>query len=197
MIHPATELRFVNPVIGYGVFATAVIPTGTIVYVQDRLEHVIHPNDPIRQDPAYKAVIEKYSFRDEAGNYVVSWDFAKYVNHCCHANTLSTGYGFEIAVRDILPGEEITDEYALFGHEEMPLLCHYADCRQHLRGNDMQVYGRSWDTRVRQALQHLSQVSQPLFPYLDAQTYTDLMTYLSTGEGYRPLLADTWHAETV
>lgn len=190
MIHPATELRFVNPTIGYGVFATAHIPAGTIVYVQDRLELVIRPDDAIRQDAAYKNVIDKYSFQDEAGNYVVSWDFAKYVNHCCHSNALSTGYGFEIAIRDILPGEEITDEYALFCWYEMPLVCHHTDCRQRMCPNDVQVYGRSWDALVRQSLEHLLHVPQPLLPYLDTQTHTDLMAYLSTGQGYRSLAPD-------
>lgn len=194
MIHPATELRFVNSVIGYGVFATAFIPAGTIVYVQDELERVIHPDDAIYQNPAYRSLIQKYSFRDEAGNYVVSWDFAKYVNHCCHANTLSTGYGFEIAIRDIMPGEEITDEYALFGIDEMPLMCHYPDCRVCLRRDDRLVYGRYWDTLVRQALQQFSQVTQPLLPFLDQQTRADLATYLETGMGYRSLVREATEA---
>ena len=38
MIHPNTRLGFVNEEIGYGVFATALIPKGTIVYVKDDLE---------------------------------------------------------------------------------------------------------------------------------------------------------------
>jgi hypothetical protein len=38
MIHPHTCIRYVNPQIGYGVFATAFIPKGTIVYVKDDLE---------------------------------------------------------------------------------------------------------------------------------------------------------------
>ena len=34
MMHPSIELKPVNPQIGYGVFATAFIPAGTIVYVK-------------------------------------------------------------------------------------------------------------------------------------------------------------------
>ena len=30
MIHPDSELRFINPIIGYGLFATSVIPRGTL-----------------------------------------------------------------------------------------------------------------------------------------------------------------------
>jgi hypothetical protein len=37
MIHPWTELRFINDSIGYGVFATQFIPKGTIVWALDDL----------------------------------------------------------------------------------------------------------------------------------------------------------------
>ena len=43
MIHPNTELRFINPVVGYGVFATDFIPEGTITYVKDSLELEVSP----------------------------------------------------------------------------------------------------------------------------------------------------------
>ena len=32
MIHPDTELRFISPEIGFGVFATKLIPQGTITW---------------------------------------------------------------------------------------------------------------------------------------------------------------------
>lgn len=38
MIHPSTELRLVDAVIGYGVFATGFLPRGTIIDAQDALE---------------------------------------------------------------------------------------------------------------------------------------------------------------
>lgn len=50
MIHSDTELKFVNPQVGYGVFATALIPQGTIVYVMDSLEISIPADSPLRQD---------------------------------------------------------------------------------------------------------------------------------------------------
>ncbi len=188
MMHPATELRYVNPDIGYGVFATAFIPQGTIVYVQDSLEIVLRPNDPLIQDPRYAAIIKKYAYEDEAHNQIISWDFAKHINHCCHANTLSTGYGFEIAIRDILPGEELTDEYALFSpHHEMTLRCHYADCRLRLQPGDLVQYGPQWDRLIQQALAALPNVPQPLLSLVDEATLTDLMTYIHTGHNYRPV----------
>lgn len=37
MIHPDTEVRFINPEKGYGLVATKFIPKGTITWVQDDL----------------------------------------------------------------------------------------------------------------------------------------------------------------
>ena len=68
--------------------------------------------DPRREDPIYKDVIEKYSYTEPNGNMILSWDIAKYVNHCCNCNIISTGYGFEIAIRDIQPGEELLIYYS-------------------------------------------------------------------------------------
>ena len=36
------------------------------------------------------------------------------MNHDDQANTLTTGYGFEVAVRDVDEGEELTDDYRIF-----------------------------------------------------------------------------------
>lgn len=45
MIHPDTELRFVTPDIGNGVFATRFIPKGTLTWVRDRLDQTFTPED--------------------------------------------------------------------------------------------------------------------------------------------------------
>ncbi len=38
MMHPHSELRFINESIGYGVFATKFIPKGTITWILDELD---------------------------------------------------------------------------------------------------------------------------------------------------------------
>lgn len=185
MIHPDTELRVVSPEVGYGVFATAFIPKGTIVYIKDQLEIVIGPDDPRRYDPLYKDLIEKYSYTEPNGNMVLSWDIARYVNHCCNCNIISTGYGFEIALRDIYPGEEITDEYGLFNPGwEMELVCGKAGCRRKLSPGDLVDHYLIWDEKIQQSLKVFDQVSQPLLKYMDAATYEKLKRYLSDGDSY-------------
>jgi hypothetical protein len=45
MVHPDTELRFVSPAIGWGVFATRDIPTGTITWALDALDQHFSDED--------------------------------------------------------------------------------------------------------------------------------------------------------
>ena len=71
MIHPNTELKLINEHIGYGVFATADIPEGTIVYVKDSLELIVSPTDYLMHSEEMKDVIEKYSYIDEKGNRII------------------------------------------------------------------------------------------------------------------------------
>lgn len=186
MIHPSTELRHINDTIGYGVFATAFIPEGTIVYAKDSLEHVISEAEYLQQLPEMQEVIEKFSYIDENGNRILSWDFAKYVNHCCNFNTISTGYGFEIAVRDIHPGEEITDEYGIFNLEsEMYLSCNHGICRGLLKPEDFDKYYPKWDKIIRKSLAKVMSVEQPLMVFIDKETQKALYSFINDQSTYK------------
>lgn len=190
MIHPCTELRFISPQMGYGVFATAPIPEGTIVYVKDGLEIVISQDEYLHHTLEMQEVMEKYSYIDECGNRIISWDFAKYVNHCCQCNTISTGYGFEIAIRDITAGEQITDEYGIFNLEkEMPLSCGQEQCRKVIRPSDFDRYYQEWDARIQQSLPRLFAVAQPLLPFVDARTRAELDQLPAHPERYKSVYA--------
>ena len=185
MIHPATALKFISEEIGYGVFATQLIPKGTIVYIQDPLEMVISPEKYAGLIEPLKSAVEKYSYIDGNGNRIVSWDHGKYVNHCCQCNTMSTGYGFEIAIRDIAPGEEITDEYGLFNLEyEMALSCNKPGCRQKIKATDLLTYFDIWDAKVKEALMSLHLVEQPLIPLMDPATFEAISSFQEDSAKY-------------
>jgi len=189
MIHPLTELRFVNKEIGYGVFATAPIPKGTILYVKDPLDIEISADDFKKFDDEYKNIIEKYSYIDERGIRIISWDHAKYVNHKCDCNSMSTGYGFEIAIKDIGQGEEITDEYGLFNIPfPIALNCGCNHCRQTVFSTDIYSYLDIWDSQVISALSHVQNVDQPLWHLIENETAKALNAYLSGKEEYRSLM---------
>lgn len=174
MIHPHTQIKYINDTVGYGVFATKFISRGTLVYVQDSLDIEVLPDEYATHSAEMQAHIEKYSYIDERGVRIISWDFAKYVNHCCQSNTLSTAYGFDIAIRDIKEGDELTCDYGMLNVEkEMELVCSKAGCRGILKPADFETCHRAWDEKIIGALPYFLTVEQPLkslvLPYyLDA-----------------------------
>jgi uncharacterized protein len=169
MIHPDTALRFVSPEIGYGVFATRVIPRGTITWVRDALDQVLTAAHVAALPVLQHETLDKYTFRDSAGNYVLCWDLARYMNHACAPSCLGTGYGFEVAVRDIAAGEELTDDYAtlhLQAHESFACHCGARQCRQWIGPEDAVTLAALWQGLFREACQVLAQVVQPLWPLM-------------------------------
>ncbi|MEY2904912.1 MAG: hypothetical protein RJA52_928 [Bacteroidota bacterium] len=186
MIHPCTKLQYINDEMGYGVFASVLIPKGTIVYVKDPLEIEIDEDTFNGYPEVLQNHIEKYSYIDERGIRIISWDMAKYVNHCCDFNTISTGYGFEIAVRDILPGEEITDEYGLFNMgSEMVVGCNKPNCRGRVSAVDADLYWEKWDNQIKDALIYFNKVDQPLLPLVEEDIQKNLFGYLNSVQPYQ------------
>ncbi|MDT8405287.1 SET domain-containing protein [Sulfuriflexus sp.] len=186
MLHPDTELRTINPRIGCGIFATADIPRGTIVYAKDAMEIIVFEEDMLYRDKKYREHIKKYSYTEADGSKVLSWDLAKYVNHACDSNTLSTGYGFEIAVRDIVKGEQITDDYGMLNIEcMMSCECGSLFCRKNIGVNDFATSVDNWDRRVQAAIDCLPDVAQPLLGYLNGETRSLLEGYLVGSHDYR------------
>jgi hypothetical protein len=113
---------------------------------------------------------------------MLSWDIARSVNHSCRSSTLSTGYGFEIALHDIAPGEEITDDYGQFNLSyAMPCTCGHPDCRHSIRPSDFNSLVPQWDEKLNAALAHINAVEQPLWPYLDADTLTAVQADITAG----------------
>ena len=193
MIHPSTELRHIDAELGYGVFATRRLPKGTITYVWDPLEVEVFPDDPRLEEPALREPIERYSYIDSRGVRIMSWDHAKYVNHCCQCNTMSTAYGFEIAVRDIEAGEQITDEYGMFNlREPMKLRCSRGPCRGEVQAADLDRLCLVWDEQVQAALGVVELVEQPLWPLVDSVTTTAVERFARWGEGYRSVRELGW-----
>jgi len=183
MMHPKTEVRFVDPTIGYGVFAAQDIPRGTIVYVRDRLEAAYTARSANRIEAA--ETLGKTVYADESGVHILSRDNARYVNHRCDCNVMTTAYGFEIAVRDIWKGQEICEEYGLFDlGRDIPLDCGCTRCRMHLRPDDLERFHAVWDEVIQDALTRVAEVPQPLMAFMDTDTKHRLRAYLCGEEPY-------------
>lgn len=186
MIHPDTELKEVSDSIGVGIFASFHIPRGTLVYVHDALEIELSPARFKSLEEPLRSMADKYSFIDARGYRILSWDTAKYVNHSCDPNTISAGYGFEIAIRDIDKGEEITDEYGLFNlQHEIECLCGSERCRGVIRASDIDHLYQRWDGLVGEALSRFRDVEQPLLGLMQERRRRDLESYLDSGRGFR------------
>ncbi|MEH7343180.1 SET domain-containing protein [Bacillus sp. JJ1532] len=170
MIHPHTELRFINDQIGFGVFATEFIPKGTITWALDELDQILEPNDVENLDQYRRELLKKYSYRNQEGKYILCWDLGRYVNHSFHANCLGTAYEFEVAVRDIHPGEQLTDDYGTLNIDE-PFECIPEDGteRKEVYPDDLLYFSEEWDQKVIEALRNLHEVNQPLIHLIQPQ----------------------------
>ena len=186
MIHPDTSLKFLNPLIGSGIFATQFIPKGTLTYVKDSLEIDLSPNQYLLNNEVMRQIIDKYSYINEKGHYIISWDQAKHINHSCEPNTISTGYGFEFAIRDIQPGEEITDDYGLFNLEQgFSCACGSPSCRKKILPEDLDMLQDYWDKKILPALKNISRVPQPLVKFMDETSLREIEDYLNGSLPYK------------
>jgi uncharacterized protein len=163
MIFPHTELRYIDEQIGYGVFATKFIPKGTITWALDDLDQIIDPEFVASVDQARSELIRKYSYRNQDGKYILCWDLGRFVNHSFHANCIGTAYEFEIAIRDIYPGEQLTDDYGSLNIDE-PFQCvpEAGTNRKWVYPDDLLNYHQEWDQKVLSALKYFNDVEQPL-----------------------------------
>ncbi len=186
MMHPDTEIRLVSPQVGVGVFATKFIPKGTITWVWDPADLYISEVNVGLDHPLLTRELADLSTMESEGGPFNSQDIGDYMNHCCQGNTVTTGWSFDIAVRDIGSGEEIRVDYGVTRRDfEMALNCKSAVCRKSVKADDFEVYADHWDEIARDALACARAVTQPLLDALDEQPRLELKMYSETGKGYR------------
>lgn len=166
MIHPDTELRLITPEIGLGPVATKFIPRGTIAWVLDRFDIVLTPADVEALPPPYLEIAARYSYLDPSGNSILCWDHARYMNHHCEPAVRGVNPLFQITVRDIHPGEELTCEYAECNIHHLECRCGSPKCRGAISADDLLEHGAEWEAEVRAALAESRDIPQPLWRYL-------------------------------
>ncbi|MBN6185526.1 SET domain-containing protein [Aneurinibacillus sp. BA2021] len=181
MMHPDTELRYIDDQIGYGVFATAFIPKGTIVWALDPLDQILEEEQVRQMIAPMKKQVEKYSYRNQHGQYVLCWDLGRYINHSFHANCIGTAYDLELAARDIFPGEQVTDDYGTL-NVDAPFYClpepHAS--RQIVMPDDLLTFYREWDELAHEACKRFADVPQPLAPLVKPE-FLEKMKQVAAG----------------
>lgn len=180
-MHPSTELRFVNEEIGVGVFATEFIPKGTIVWILDDLDIILDDEYVESLDEFRKETIYKYSYEDNDGKYVLCWDHARYMNHSFDPNCIDTAYEFELAARDIYPGEELTCDYGTMGYDEdFTCVPKEGTSRTRVMENDYLTCYVEWDEMAREAFKYFNKVEQPL-KHLICKEFVDKVNAVACG----------------
>lgn len=189
MIHPDTELRFINDVIGYGVVATRLIPKGTITWALDKLDRSFTPHQISELDPLYQQMLEKYTYRNPLGNHVLCWDNARFVNHSSKSNCITTAYDFELAIRDIQPGEELTDDYGYLNIEEpFEVMPEAGTDRTIVYPDDLLRYYHIWDEKLLNAFPAIFTVDQPLFKIVGTETKGKINRIIQRQEKFDSIL---------
>lgn len=164
MIHPHSELRFVSPAIGFGVFATRLIPKGTVTWVFDPLDQIIGESKAAQLAAPLQRQLDVYSYQNGRGDRVLCWDHARFVNHSCEPTSLAPGFDLEIAIRDIQSGEQLTDDYGSLNLDsEFHCHCGSPRCRGRIMPSDFERFAAEWDALVSQAFLLIDKVEQPLW----------------------------------
>lgn len=166
MLHPHTELRFVSEEIGYGIFATKNIPKGTITWVKDELDRVFTLNEINLLTESNRENLLRYTYRDKDGNYFFCWDLTRYVNHSYAPNTILTSLGFEIAIRDISLGDELTNDYGTLNIIEPFKCANGPHEREFVRPDDLTRHFPEWDLLIKSAFEVQNNIPQPLHIFL-------------------------------
>lgn len=174
MIHPKTELKFISNEIGYGVVATEFIPAGTITWVLDKLDREFTPEQFHALDPLYQNILDFYTFRNNHGNFVLCWDNGRYVNHSFNSNCLTTAYDFEIAIRDIHPGEQLTDDYGYLNIPEPFQGVDEGTERKVVYPDDLVNYHHIWDRQLSEVFKLITDHPQPLKQLLSAEMWSEI-----------------------
>jgi hypothetical protein len=164
VIHQDVELRFVSDEVGYGVFATAPIPMGTITWTRCAFDRTMPPAQVAALAEPYARLVRRYAYVDGRGDSVLCWDHARYMNHSCAPTCLSPGFDFDVAVRDIGVGEELTCDYGMLNIDEsFDCACGCDGCRKTIYPEDGHRLADAWDALLERAVHLVGKVRQPLW----------------------------------
>jgi hypothetical protein len=141
MLHPLVKLEDRGVIEGKGLVATGMIYAGEVVSQLDPGQPMTAISDiltwPAEQRDAYFV----HAYQCSATHYVAEAGIDKHMNHSCDPNTWWLDNDTMIARRDILPGEEITYDYAtteIALDFEMTCLCGTTLCRSVITNHDYQ-----------------------------------------------------------
>ena len=195
MIHPNTELKFISNEVGYGVVAKQFIPAGTITWVLDKLDREFSPLEFQQMEPIYQEILDTYTFRNNNGNLILCWDNGRYVNHSFNSNCLTTAYDFEIAIRDIQPGEQLTDDYGYLNITAPFRGMDEGTRRKTVYPNDLTKYYKSWDNKIKKVFHKIVKLEQPLQQVVSKEIWSKIEKIIQGEDEIDSILANYFDDE--
>ncbi|MGE0567780.1 MAG: SET domain-containing protein [Bacteroidia bacterium] len=183
-------MKFINSEIGYGVVATKFIPAGTITWALDKLDREFSLEDFQNMEPIYQAILDTYTYRNSKGNFVLCWDHGRYVNHSFNSNCLTTAYDFEIAIRDIQVGEQLTDDYGYLNIQSPFRSIDEGTKRKVVYPNDLLRYHKVWDNKIKKVFNKITKLNQPLRPLFSQESWKRIEKIINGDEQMLSILSN-------
>jgi hypothetical protein len=109
------------------------------------------------------------------------------------ANCCLTPYEFQIAIRDIQPGEELTDDYGYLNIIEPFEADPEGGDRTVVYPDDLLRLSEKWDKQLEAAFSKMMQVEQPLKKFMPGKTW-ETMQAINQGR-IKPLSIRTCYYE--
>jgi len=197
MIHPYTEVSFISKEKGNGVVATKFIPKGTITWVQDDLDRVFSRDEVATLNPLIKKHLDFYTFTNRHGERVLCWDNGKYVNHSFKPSCFSTPYDFEIAIRDIHPGEELTDDYGYLNVESPFEVIDEGMDRKTVYPDDILTFHKEWDAIIKENAPKVFDVEQTLLHLIPSETWVEFANAVQNPSQMKSILECHYYQPTL
>jgi hypothetical protein len=146
-------------------------------------------------EPLYQEILDTYTYRNNNGNLVLCWDHGRYVNHSFNSNCLTTAYDFEIAIRDIQPGEQLTDDYGYLNISSPFRGINEGTKRKTVYPDDLLKYHKVWDNKIKKVFHKIKKVEQPLVPVLNPNTWDKIERILNGEEALASILSNYFDTE--
>ena len=197
MIHPDTEVRFISKEKGYGVVATKLIPRGTITWVQDDMDQIFTRDKIEKLNPYSRKYLDTYSFCNNNGEMVLCSDNGKFVNHSFKPSCFSTAYDFEIAIRAIYPGEELTNDYGYLNVEEPFHVVDENTVRKTVYPDDILNFYEEWDALIQENAPKVLEVPQPLIDLIPEDSWNQFVNAIHNPKQMRSILECYYQREPV
>jgi len=110
-----TEVR-PSPIHGLGCFLLEPVAKGSVVWgITYKLDKMITEDELAAMNPLWQDMVLRYAYRT-GKYYVLCMDDARYMNHAegGACSLISDHAHRDVAVRDLVPGDELTCDYRTF-----------------------------------------------------------------------------------